>query len=551
MTYLEEFTSRVISETSTSFTENMPNKISMQNVDERLLYDLIDLVESNLDKHKSILSLKDKIFNKNKFIDARIIRAERKYFFNEDNRKNIATNNDILFENTISIQETFISANSVTFQEGVLPISTAHAPTEYINNIIINYGLWVFTLLIKTIDEILEREHVSESVLDLIDKKLYFQPLLIPYGSKTDEFGIDQKINLVFNNENTSIACPCLSSEKNYNDCCYSLLVDTRSKNFHTPKFIGFHYIDFVKEINDVLIQKSSNIPDYENLADLLIADMKNTSLLLPEYVFHRLAKDFPIPSLGKLGKTDTSAESKKLFRSEAIDQNIDNMSKIIFSRSLHPDTVWVVTDDMHTIIDSATNAKEIYYLLEKWMERKSLEALLKAQNRVLEAMLNSTVIKKIEIFNLIDSWSFKISNKVTNVIKEATELYYNGNYTEAVHLLMPCVESALREWAIIHHEYRVPITKQMIGTHSVKEVSLKELIDTVMGDSKFQKDKLNSFNRETIKQLFHQLLTRDGQFLNLRNELSHKFENKSFGAYEFRIIFYLFDPIVNNANTM
>jgi hypothetical protein len=463
-----------------------------------------------------------------------IIKAQRLYSFDQETidfvHKRIKTN---FIENTVKI----VSPNIVE----------------------VYYNLWIFTIALS-----LENENNKE--LNIIynhkNQNLVFEPLLVTlkgaepgknFRELNTSLNTSQKTSSFFKfnkNKYKKVLCSCLSSDKKYINCCYTLFCDPNFIN--QLRVFGFNYLKL--DQNDSKLSPEREKIVTNDVTDKIIKKINNNELSFDEVV-EAVLTGMAIYDIGISKQEREYIQNPNKYKNgigliaDDVDKDLKDLSTRTFTQySYLPNLVFIVTDNRDTIIKSATNEKELYFILKEHESSKFLKKFLLEVNSIFEAALLPNFISLTGMYNVISSWQDTFGENNTRVIKTAIRLYYQKEYLAAVYLLIPALESTLRYMVLTLGAYT---TTPMLATKESKYednndreyVLLSSLIDMIIGyeDLEYKDEEILSSARGT-RFLFRRILTENGSYLNIRNEASHGFnDSEPIGEYEFRIVFYLF----------
>jgi hypothetical protein len=524
MTALDDFTLKTINRNTKrpGISANSNRHYSIiYNIDKNVYIDILKFIEEEYDKNPlykedaeltrtvlKIHSMFEMGRDKREIYNFAIIKAERKYCFD------LNTVNKFKENRVASLLDKSLK---------VIDRKTIE----------VNYNLWKFTLLIdgSVFDEKTEKLVVAKSQYDPGTNLLYFEPLFVPPYPSVDPLSAKEKTKKIFKYKKSN-PCPCLNSSQTYEECCYTLFFDPKFKR--NPHVFGFIYLDFQKEINKVLSEKSE-VGGYD-LKDITTFISNNKENLTS--MFQKLANEkLLIPSLGfAKGKVVDGIG----VMDEEVKDTFSDMADDLIKDYPQDNIIWTIRDSHNIIMKSASSKEELEILIQEKVSLLLLEEFLKVVDATFEFILDNNNIPDADLYREIDSWAAVFGTKNTVAIKTSISLYKKKQFDAAIHLVVPYIESILRHIAIVHTSADVDITYPVTETHSRKYTYLGDLINGVVGYESSEMDDNAKIGRRIATTYFHQLLTRNGGFYNIRNELSHKFENIEFGKFEFRLSFHL-----------
>lgn len=440
-----------------------------------------------------------------------------------------------------------------SYQSGLLPSILEKKLVRLENDAFqLHYNLWIFTFEIE-----------SESASKIYTKwnnSLQYEPLFLDYqkiaNRLLNRFSSEDKIRKILSYKEKR--CSCLSSNENYEECCYGIFFD---KNHLDDVHIwGFHYLDLLHEA-----QKYYETDDsvFDVLAtDDIIEVLKNPQNNL-ERTIYSIVSDMNIPHYKFKVKDDNIMEPFFNKNNELIDitanyQNITQQVSRVCTLMVesakerkYDNPVWIYKDTRGMVIKSAINHGGLEIHVQDEIARVALDRFITEMDSIMAVLLNPLVISPEKLSAVFEAWHPLLSRTIVDSVKQSVNLYYQNQAYIACHLLVPHIEAALRDLAVKLEDGNIPITfPSSHKTHSREYFSLGKLIDMVIGADQPWLDVEQRTGRKVAKELFHQMLTRNGGFYNIRNELSHKFENQQFGNKEFGRSLYMFILLASGFRT-
>lgn len=397
----------------------------------------------------------------------------------------------------------------------------------------LEHNLWVFIL------ELNVGLHLNKN-LDYDNSLLYFKPHFysIDRNLNTHELKNTSEITkkVLHYIENKDRPCPCLTSNSSFEDCCYSLFLPVGSS---TPTIFGFTYKNFTKAFKDN-IKVEGKILEPMPTEEIILKIKEREPL---GETFRYMAQNMRVPITSFSENDFTNEEEKIEYSNVKLEEKIEEIKhKIAGSLSLDSMTVWCVLDQRNVIVVSAMTEKEINTLIESMLAKHLLEEYLSEIDKILSVLLKKE--NEDSILSWLSGLEDYIKPRLIKLVKSSYGLYQNGQEEEALYILIPQIEAVLRDASIGLVDSKIMVTEALPPSrksHSRSYLTLSPLIDSFIGLELPEMSMESRFGRKAVKTIFKQILTKNGLFLNIRNELSHGFEGRGFNTSDYRTVFYLF----------
>jgi hypothetical protein len=453
------------------------------------------------------------------------------FIYEELERKvNVLIKYKISYEKQQLLTITKIERNYL-FDEGLLPTSAfgklPHNLKHSVNE--------VFTLDINylTISFIIDKRNLNftqkETYVPELQRITLFPKFLMVMNENGNNIYVEN--NNSRNNATAALQyplkelCPCLSSNQNYQDCCFSLFVNT-SANKENPVYWGFHDIDTLEALEPHLAVDIQNTLLYKRIQKAVLTakqDIGNTSISSTT-IMKSIVENIPFPGVVHDKKQEPELIQKYL---DSIYNAADTNFKNIVS---------IIKDSQGITVKAAFSEEAMRNQVRNLIDKQYYNYFIEEINNLMDYFIESNSRLRVSsLKEIILSWSI-LSLDIRIAIIDSLDLMLNDKAQSACYVLYPQLERMLRELNTKIFEPSLSLTKAVYDKpHQRTYLTLGALITEHLTATT-----TDDTNRRLLIKLFAALFTTNGQFYNLRNELLHGFEGKIYEKQEYYIGLYM-----------